>query len=441
MEQKEVIAPPVPAVPAQARRLARRPRLRWPRTGLLAFLAVVGPGIISQSAGNDAGGITTYAIAGAQFGFGLLWILVLTTLSYGVTQEMGARMGIVTGKGLGALIREQYGPRWTLLALLVLLVTNLGDTAADVAGIGAALQIFGVTKYLSIPIAVVGMYLLATRGNFARIEKVFLASAALFVAYIVSGVLAHPDWGAALHSVVVPPIRLNHLYVFTFIGIIGTTITPWGQFFIQSYVVDKQLGPDDLRLERADVYLGSVASQVVAFFIVLATAATLYAHGQHDVASAADAARALEPLAGRFAALLFGLGLLNAALLGSMALPLSGAYAVTQALGAEFGLRRGFREAPLFYGIFSATVGLAALFVLIPGLPLVTVMFVSQVLDGLLLPILLLFVVLLANNRALLGRHVNGPLFNVIAWGTITLLIVASLLLVATTVSQGPAGS
>ncbi|MCL5946432.1 MAG: Nramp family divalent metal transporter [Chloroflexi bacterium] len=433
-------SPSTPPLSSDKSPLARyqtpRKRLAFLRPRLLVFLAVVGPGIISQSAGNDAGGVTTYAIAGAQFGYGLLWILILTTISYAVTQEMGARMGIVTGKGLGELIRERYGPRWTLLAVGVLTITNLGDTAADVAGIGAALQLFGVTKYVSIPLAVIGMYLLAVKGNFARIEKIFLLSAALFVAYVISGFMAHPDWGSVFHSVIIPPIQLKQAYIFTFIGVIGTTITPWGQFFIQSYVVDKRLTLPALNLERADVYIGSIISQVIAFFIVVATAATLYIHGQRSITDAADAARALAPLAGSFAAVLFGLGLLNASLLGSMAIPLSGTYTVTQALGTEFGLSHRLRDAPLFYSTFSITVLLVTLFVLIPGMPLITVMFISQVLDGILLPILLLFVVFLANDRSILGKYVNGRIFNIIAWTTIIVLITASLLLVLTTIIQ-----
>ena len=434
-ESEGGLAPAIPSLPRPLRRLGWRQRLRMPRTGIFAFLAVLGPGIITASADNDAGGITTYAIAGAQYGYALLWILFLTTFSLGITQEMGARMGIVTGKGLASLIREKFGIRWTAFAMMALLIANFGSTAADIAGIGAALEIFGVSRYISVPLAAIGLYLLVTRGNFRWVERIFLFSAALYIAYIVSGALAHPDWGAAFKNTVVPSFQLRQDYIITFIATIGTTITPWGQFFIQSYCVDKRLGPDHLRLERVDVYFGSFVTNFIAFFIVVATAATLFVHHQ-NIADAKDAAQALGPLAGRFAATLFALGLFNAALLGSTVLPLSTAYATSEAFGWEMGLDRGFKQAPIFYSIYTAVIVITSLFVLIPGMPLVGVMFISQMINGILLPIILIFALLIINDRSIMGRFTNGRIFNTVASITVIALVLVSLLLVPVTLLQ-----
>lgn len=430
----------VPEVPAQARRLSWRRRIRLPRTGVLAFLAVLGPGIITASADNDAGGITTYSIAGAQFQYGMLWILFLTTFSLAITQEMGARMGIVTGKGLAALIREKFGIRWTSIAMLALLIANFGSTAADIAGIGAALEIYGISRYVTVPLAVIGIYLLVLRGSFRWIERTFLVSAGVYIAYVVSGVQAHPDWGAALRNTVVPSFQFSQAYVVAFIATIGTTITPWGQFFIQSYCVDKRIGRAELNLERLDVSFGAFVTNFIAFFIVVACAATLYANHQ-QINSASDAARALEPLAGRFAALLFAVGLFNAALLGSTTLPLSTAYAVSEAFGWELGLDRGWREARVFYGLYSGAIGTAALFVLLPGMPLVTVMFLTQMVNGILLPVILVFVLLLINDPAIMGRFTNGRVFNAVTWLTVVGLVLVSLLLIPVTIMQQLGGS
>jgi NRAMP (natural resistance-associated macrophage protein)-like metal ion transporter len=429
-------SPKIPAIAAPIRRLSWRKRLRMPRTGMLAFLVVLGPGIITASADNDAGGITTYAIAGAKYGYGLLWILFLTTFSLGITQDMGARMGLVTGKGLAALIREKFGIRWTAFAMLALLIANFGSIAADVAGIGAALEIFGISRYISVPLAVTALYLFVAKGNFRWIERVFLFSAMLYVAYIISGVLAHPDWGAALRGTVVPSFQFNQAYIIAFIATIGTTITPWGQFFIQSYCVDKRLGPDHLKHERADVYVGAFVTNFIAFFIVVATAATLNANGQTDITDASQATVALAPLAGRFAATLFALGLFNAALLGSAALPLSTAYAASEAFGWKLGLDRGIKQAPVFYGIFIVSLVIAALFVLIPGLSLVGVMFISQMVNGILLPIILVFALLIINDKSIMGAHTNGHVFNAIAWVTVGGLVLVSLLLIPATILQ-----
>jgi Mn2+/Fe2+ NRAMP family transporter len=411
-------------------------RLRSRRAGVLAFLAVLGPGIITASADNDAGGITTYALAGAKFGYSLLWILLLTTFSLAITQEMGARMGIVTGKGLAALIRERFGVRWTAFGMLALLVANFGSTAADVAGIGAALEIFGVSKYISVPLTVAGLYLLVFRGNFKWVERIFLFSALLYIAYIISGIQAHPDWGGALRGTVIPSFQLNQDYIVTFIATIGTTITPWGQFFIQSYCVDKRLRVEELNYERGDVYFGAFVTNFIGFFIVVATAATLYVSGHRDIGDAGEAAQALAPLAGSFAALLFALGLFNAAALGSATIPLSTAYAVAEAFGWELGLDQPFRGATVFYGLYLGAIGVAAMLVLVPGISLVGVMFLTQMLNGVLLPIILVFVLVLINDRDIMGKYTNGPVFNTITWLTVAGLVVVSLLLVPVTLLQ-----
>ncbi|MCL4543266.1 MAG: Nramp family divalent metal transporter [Chloroflexi bacterium] len=402
---------------------------------MAVLLAVVGPGIITASADNDAGGITTYAVAGAQFGYKMLWILLLTTFALGITQEMGARMGMVTGKGLAALIRERFGIRWTTVAMFALLVANFGSTAADVAGIGAALEIFGVPKYISVPLGALLIYLLVLKGNFRWTERIFLFSAVLYVAYVVSALLAHPLWGQALHDTVVPSFQFSDAFVIGVIATIGTTITPWGQFFIQSYCVDKRLQAEDLNYERVDVYFGAFLTDFISFFIIVATAATLYVHHQ-SINDASDAAKALAPLAGRFAAGLFALGLLNAALLGSTTLPLSTAYAVCEAFGWEMGLDFGFRRAPIFYGLYTAVLLTCALFVLIPGLALVQVMFITQAINGVLLPVILVFVLLIINDRSVMGKHTNGPIFNAVTWVTMATLIALSLALVPITIVQ-----
>jgi len=406
-----------------------------PPSRLWLFLGVLGPGIIVASADNDAGGITTYSIAGAKFGLGLLWILFLTTFSLAITQEMGARMGIVTGKGLGGLIRERFSIRWTTFAMLALLTANFGSAAADIAGVGAAMEIFGISKYISVPIATAGLFLLVWKGNFRRVERIFLLSGGLYIAYVVSGLLAHPDLTDALKRLVIPSFELNQDYVITFIATIGTTITPWGQFFIQSYCVDKRLRVEQLNYERVDVYLGSFITNFVGFFIVVATAATLFASHQ-TINDASDAAVALRPLAGSFASTLFAIGLVNAALLGATTLPLSTAYAVSEAFGFEEGLDQGFRGAPQFYGVHLGGLVLTTLFVLIPGMPLVGVMFISQMVNGILLPIILIFAVLIINDRSVMGKYTNGPVFNGVTWGTIAGLITLSLLLIPVTVLQ-----
>ncbi len=400
-----------------------RPYLRWllrSRLPRLAFLTALGPGLISGFADNDAGGITTYSVVGAQFGYDLMWVVLASMLALAITQEVGARLGLATGQGFGGLIRQQYGVPRAAFAIGVMLLANLGDTVAEFA--------------VSSALAALAILFLLSRANFRRIQFVFLAvGIGTSLAYAISAILAHPDWGRALSHTVVPHGSITTLYLLAVMGTVGTTITPWGQAFIQSYAADKHLGPKDLPASRIDVAAGAFLTNLVAGFIVVACAATLWSHGQTAITTAADAARALGPLAGRFAELLFALGLLAASLLGLGTVPLTSAYAVTEAFGWEKGLDRSWRQAPAFYGLLAFFIGFSALFVLIPGLPLIAVMYLSQVFDGLLLPFILVFVMMMSRDRRLLGRLRSSlPLY--IAGWTVTVLI--ALLSVALVVSQ-----
>ena len=409
------------------KRLARH---RW-----IMLFAVIGPGLIAANADNDAGGITTYSLAGARFGYHLLWVLTLITLSLAVTQEMGARMGAVTGKGFGGLIREKFGARWAAFPILVMLVANLGTTNAEFAGIATSLQIFGVSKYISVPIVAVIVYMLIAKFDYRRVQKVFLISSSLYLAYVVSGILAHPPWMHALKSLATPTISFKTDYLLMFIAVVGTTITPWGQFFIQSFVVDKRLGKEDLPYARADVYVGAFFTDFISFFIIVACAATIWAtHGQ--INDAADAAIALRPFAGRFASTLFAFGLFNASLLGAAVLPLTSAYATCEAFGWEAGIDKTPKEAKIFFGLFTFFIVASALIVLIPGLNLLLTMVLAQVLNGILLPVILIFVLLVTNDPAVMGEYTNSKPLNVIAIVTVVILITMTLLLLASPLIQ-----
>lgn len=390
---------------------------------VIPMLAILGPGIISGSVDNDAGGIATYSVAGAQFGLSLLWVLFITTFSLSITQEVGARMGLVTGKGLASLIREKFGIRWTTFIMAVLLIANIGTIAAEFAGVAAAFEIFHVGKLFAVPFAAVIVYLLVTKGSFKRLEQIFLVLSAFYLVYIVSAVLAHPQWGDAVKSLVKPSFQFNKSYLLTLVAVVGTTITPWGQFFIQDYVVDKKLTKEDLKVERGDVFLGSFITNFISFFIIVACAVTLFAH-HIPINNAKDAALALQPLAGQFAAVLFGFGLLNASLFGAALVPVSTSYVVTEAFGFESGLNNTFKEAPEFYGLFTFLLIIGALFVLIPFVPLLTILFWSQALDAVLLLPVLIFVYILSNDKRLLGKFKNGKIINSII--VITFLLIAA---------------
>lgn len=399
---------------------------------VLPFLAVIGPGIIAGSVDNDAGGIATYSIAGAHFGYSLMWVLFLTMIALAVTQEIGVRMGLATGKGLASLIREKFGVRWTTFIMAILLIANIGTIAAEFAGIAAALDLLHVSKYIAVPLAGVVVFLLVSRGSFKKLERIFLVASAFYLVYIISAVLAQPDWLMGVKNLVIPTVNFDKSYMLTIVALIGTTITPWGQFFIQDYVVDKNLTKDDLGIERADVFIGSFLTNFISFFIVIACAATIFAHGQH-ITDAKDAALALEPLAGKFASLLFSFGLLNASIFGAALVPVSTSYVVTEAFGFESGLNYSFSEAPEFYGLFAFLLLVGGLLVLLPFVPLLTILFVTQAINAILLLPILIFLFILSNDSKLLGSYRNGRVINAVV--IVTFLLIA-LSAVAFFVSQ-----
>lgn len=393
---------------------------------VLPLLAIIGPGIISGSVDNDAGGIATYSVAGANFGTSLLWILFLTTFSLAVTQEVGARIGLVTGKGLASLIREKFGIRWTTFIMAVLMIANLGTIAAEFAGVAAALEIFHISKYIAVPLAVLLVFTLVTRWNFKNLERVFLILSGFYIVYIISAYLGHPNFSESVKSLVTPTFRFDKPYLLTMIALIGTTITPWGQFFIQDYVVDKKLSKDHLKVERGDVFFGSFITNFISFFIIVACAATIFAHGGR-ISDAKDAAIALQPLAGQFASTLFAFGLLNASLFGAALVPVATSYVVTEAFGFESGLNFRFREAPEFYGIFAFLLLSGALLVILPFMPLLTILFVSQAVNAVLLLPIFVFIYLLSNDKKLLNGYSNGKIINLIIIVTTLGIAVASL--------------
>jgi Mn2+/Fe2+ NRAMP family transporter len=411
----------------------RRALRRIGRTRLALFLAILGPGLIAAASDNDAGGVTTWSVIGSRYGYGLLWLLLLITPILGVTQEMGARMGAVTGKGLAALIREKFSLRVTAFAMLALLIANFGTTVAEFSGVAAAFGLAHVPAWLAVPPVAAGVWFVVTRGSYRRVERVFLVLTAIYIAYFVAGFLARPDWGAAVHGTLVPHVQTSSLWLLTVVAAIGTTITPWGQFFIQAYVVDKRIGIRDYVYTKWEVYGGAVFTDAVDLFIVLACAATLYASGI-VVETAQDAARALEPLAGQAAAFLFGFGLLNVSILGAAILPLTTAYAVTEAFGLESGLGKKRAEAPAFHGLLAAFILVPALVAVIPGLPLVKVIVLSQDVNGILLPIILIYVLKIINDPRVMGDHVNGRVYNTLAWAFSIALIGLSVTLVASPV-------
>lgn len=402
-------------------------RARWAR--LMLFLAVMGPGVITGNVDNDANGIATYSIAGAHFGYRLLWTLVLSTFILVIVQEMVARMGAITGKGLADLIRERFRVRLTVFVMLVLVLANWANTIGDFAGIAGAMEIFGVSRYIAVPVAAVLVWLLLLRGSYRVVERVFLAASFIFITYVISAVLARPPWPDVLRAVVTPAWQFDRPYIALVIGLIGTTVAPWMQFYQQAAVVDKGIGEREYRYAKVDTYLGVISLNVVAFFIVVACGATLFVQGI-GIEDAADAAVALAPLAGPFAAGLFAVGLLNAGLFSIAIIPLSTAYAVCEAFGWEAGLDRSPREAPVFVGLYTAMIVLSALVILIPGIPLIPVMLLSQVLNGMLLPFVLVFLILLAGDRELMGGYRNSPGLSLLAWGLVAVMGALSLLLV-----------
>ena len=402
---------------------------RW-KTRILIFSAVVGPGIITANVDNDAGGIWTYSSAGAQFGHMLLWTIIPVTLALIVVQEMSARMGAVTGKGLSDLIREEFGFRITFFMMIGILIINFGNVVAEFAGIASSLELFGLSRLYTVPICAVIVWLIVVMGQYKSVEKVFLVASFFYITYLFAGFFAKPAWADALLATVKLPDRhmFSHQdYLYMVIGLVGTTIAPWMQFYLQSSIVEKGVSRRDYTMSRLDVVAGCLFTDLVAWFIIVACAATLYVHGHRDVRDAADAAQALRPLAGEYAYILFAVGLFNASLFAASILPLSTAYTVCEGLGFESGVGRRFGEAPVFYWLYTILIATGAGVILSPKIPLVKISVLSQVVNGVVLPFVLVFMLLLVNKKELMGSHVNSRLFNVIAWATTVIMIGLSI--------------
>lgn len=395
-------------------------------TKIIFFFSIIGPGIIAANADNDAGGISTYSMVGAEFGTRMLWVLFLLTISLAVTQEMGVRIGLRTRQGLGGVIRESFGIRWTVFAMVALLVANLGTMTAEFAGIGASLEIFNLSKYLTVPAAGLIVWLVLLKGSFKSVQKIFLIFSAFYVVYIINGFLVNPDFGQALHDLVRPTVEWNYSFLMILLALIGTTITPWGQFFIQSYVVDKGLDLKHYKVEKGEVFVGAFITNLVSFFIIISTAATLYKYGI-KIDDAKDAALALKPVAGHFAEILFGFGLFAASMLGAFILPAATAYALCEAFGWEYGFDNHWSTAKEFYTIILVSIMAPVLLVMIPAIPLIKVMVLSQDINGILLPVILIFVMKIINNKKIMGQHTNSRLFNIISWLTIVGIISATI--------------
>ena len=405
---------------------------RLSRRRLMLLFAVIGPGIITAAADNDAGGIITYTQAGAKYRYDLLWVIVVITFALAMIQEMCARMGVVTQKGLGELIRESFGVKWTMFALGALLVANLATTVAEFAGIAVSLEILGLPRYLTVPVAAMVIWLLVVKGTFRVVEKVFLSLTVLYVTYIVSGILAHPNWGEVFRSVYHPefkPVNASPQFLFLAIAVIGTTITPWMQFFLQATVVDKGVRVEDYGYQKLDVFVGSFMTDVVSFFIIVSAAAMIYNvhHGPVTINNAAEAAVALRPVAHGFAEILFAIGLFGASLLAAAVVPLSTAYTYTEAFGWEIGVSRRFNEAPVFYSIYSFSIFFGVVVVLLPSVHLVNAMINAQAVNGILLPVILIFMLKLINRKDVMGSYTNSRIYNVAVWAMVIVLILMTL--------------
>jgi Mn2+/Fe2+ NRAMP family transporter len=405
--------------------------LRLPPTGPWKYLLILGPGLIATSAGNDAGGIATYSSAGAKFGYDMIWVMLVLTLSFAIVQEMCTRLGAATGRGLLDLVRERFGIGWTLFAIAIIVVANGGVTISEFVGIGAASELLGVSRYISVPIAAVGLWYLVIFGSYPRVEKIFLLMTLVFFAYPVAAILGGPDWGSVAKGAVVPTIRFESEYIFLLVGVLGTTITPYIQIFQQSSTVERGAARKHYGDERLDAYAGSVFSNVMSISMIIATAATLYVAGNHEIESAADAAKALEPVAGASASLLFAVGLLGASLLAGGVLPLATAYAISEAFGIPKGVNLDFRRGRAFFTLFTAFIVLGAGVALIPDIPIFPLLVGIQVLNGVLLPVILVFILILINNERLTGDLKNTPVYNLLGWGTFAIITIAVLVMLA----------
>lgn len=411
-------------------------RLRGLRRRLTLLLAVVGPGLITSNVDNDAGGISTYAQAGAKYGYALLWALIPMTIALYVTEEMCARMGVITGKGLSDLIREEFGFRPTFFVMVTGFFVDLANVVAEFAGVAAAMQIFGVSKYIAVPIAAIIVWVLVLRGTYRQVEVIFFAACGFYLAYVFSAVLAKPDWLEAAKHTVVPNLSFDSGYLVMLTGLIGTTIAPWQFFYLQAGFVEKRVGPRQYPQARADVLIGSVSCMVIVFFIIVCTAATLYVSGHRNITDAGQAAQALIPLAGKWAGMLFAFGLLNASLFAASILPLSTAHVICEGLGFEAGIDNKFSEAPIFYWLYTILIAVGAGIVLLPNAPLWKILIFSQVGNGIWLPVVVIFILLLVNRRDLMGEYVNSLLFNIVAWATVIAMIVLTLVLSYTAIFQ-----
>jgi NRAMP (natural resistance-associated macrophage protein)-like metal ion transporter len=407
-------------------------RRHW--KGFLLFMAVAGPGIITSNVDNDAGGIATYSMAGSHFGYHLLWSLIPIMVALVIIQEMSARMGVVTGKGLSDLIRERFGVKVTVYVLMGVVLTNFGNVIAEFAGIASSLEIFHLSKYVSVPVGAVLVWLLVVKGTYRSVEKIFLYACLFYVTYIISGFLSRPDWGEIGKSLVRPEFDFSSGRLGMIIGLVGTTIAPWMQFYLQASIVEKNVMTKDYKSSRLDVIFGSIVVTVVAGFIILTCAATLFKAGIR-VETAADAALALKPLAGKYCSALFAFGLLNASLFAASILPLSTAFLVCEGLGWENGVNKKFSEAPQFYGLYSLLIFLGAGIILLPKIPLFSVMYISQIVNGIVLPAILVFMLLLINNKKLMGEYANKRTYNIISWATVAILTVLTVAYVVSLVT------
>ncbi|HXU49534.1 MAG TPA: Nramp family divalent metal transporter [Candidatus Binatia bacterium] len=411
-------------------------RTRSWRKRIALFLAVVGPGLITSNVDNDAGGISTYTGAGAQFGYALLWSLIPMALALYVSEEMCARMGVVTGKGLSDLIREEFGFRATFFVMVAALFVDLGNTVAEFAGVAASSEVLHVSKYIAVPLAAIAVWLLVVYGTYKVVEKIFLVACVFYVSYIASAFLAHPDWLVAAKATVVPSIHMTVPYLVMLIGLVGTTIAPWQFFYLQAGFVEKRVGPRQYKHARLDVLVGSVSCMAIVFFVIVCCAATLNARGLTSISDAAQAAQALVPLAGRWAGFLFAFGLLNASLFAASILPLSTAHVICEGMGFEAGLDRKFKEAPTFYSLYTLLIVVGAGIVLLPHAPLWKILIYSQVGNGIWLPVVLIFILLLINRRDLMGDYTNTLTFNVIAWASSIVMIILTIIALYTSISQ-----
>ena len=413
------------------------------RRRIFLFLAVIGPGIITSNVDNDAGGIATYTQAGSAYGYALLWSLVPMTIALYVTMEMCARMGVITGKGLSDLIREEFGFRSTFFVMTTGFLVDLANVVAEFAGVAISMELFGITKYVSVPLAAFLVWILVLKGTYRQVEIVFLIACVFYLTYLFSAIFAHPDWLQAARMTVVPSVHWDTGYLVTLTALVGTTIAPWQFFYLQAGFVEKKVGPRQYPQARLDVLFGSISCMVIVFFIIICTAATLHANGMTNITDAGEAAKALIPLAGKWAGLTFALGLLNASLFAATILPLSTAHVICEGLGFEAGLDRKFREAPAFYWLYTILILVGAGIVLLPNAPLWKIAIFSQVGNGVWLPIVIIFILLLVNRKDLMGEHTNTVAFNIIAWVTAIFMIALTFILLFQGIQQalhGPSG-